>query len=125
MPISSTVLVVDDDELTRQLLRSLLEKDEGYRVLFAENGTEALKLAASTPPDVVLLDISLPEMDGMEVLGRIRATPELRGLPVIALTAHAMKGEQEKCVASGMNDYITKPIKRDIMFEKIKAWVFR
>jgi CheY-like chemotaxis protein len=74
--------------------------------------------------DLIFMDVQMPEMDGYEATRLIRERG-FGGIPIIALTAHAMKGEQEKCLTSGMNDYITKPIKKDIMFEKIKAWVFR
>jgi two-component system sensor histidine kinase/response regulator len=89
-----------------------------------ENGTEALTGLAASLPDLVLLDISLPGMDGNEILARIRADASLRRLPVIALTAHAMSGDREKYLAAGFNDYITKPIVDEtILLSAIERWL--
>jgi len=102
------IAVVEDNPDNRLLVRVILEPL--YEVCEYENGRSALEGLPREKADVVLLDISLPEMDGMEVLGRIRATPELRGLPVIALTAHAMAGDRDKYLGLGFDDYVTKPI---------------
>jgi CheY-like chemotaxis protein/HPt (histidine-containing phosphotransfer) domain-containing protein len=102
------IAVVEDNPDNRLLVRVILEPR--YEVAEYANGHSTLAGLAREKPDLLLLDISLPEMDGIEVLRRIRATPELRSLPVIALTAHAMAGDREKYLALGFDDYVTKPI---------------
>lgn len=102
------VAVVEDNPDNRLLVRVILES--AYQVSEYESGPGALEGIERETPDLLLLDISLPEMDGVEVLRRVRANPQLSGLPVIALTAHAMSGDREKYMALGFNDYVTKPI---------------
>ena len=103
-----TVAVVEDNADNRLLLQAIL--GDQFELVEYDNGTDALAGIAGSRPDLVLLDISLPGMDGNEILKRIRADKGLRSLPVIALTAHAMAGDREKFLAAGFNDYITKPI---------------
>jgi CheY-like chemotaxis protein len=102
------VAVVEDNPDNRLLVRVMLESL--YEVVEFETGREALAGLPREKPDLVLLDISLPEMDGTEVLRRLRADARLQALPVIALTAHAMAGDREKYLNAGFNDYVTKPI---------------
>jgi CheY-like chemotaxis protein len=102
------IAVIEDNPDNRLLVRVILEPE--YEVTEYENGFAALEGLRSHRPDLVLLDVSLPEMDGGEVLRRIRADQRLSGLPVIALTAHAMTGDREKFLAEGFNDYVAKPI---------------
>ncbi len=102
------IAVVEDNPDNRLLLRAILSGS--YDVEEYGNGPDALAAFAGNPPDVVLLDISLPGMDGLEILSRIRGDAALRGLSVIALTAHAMAGDREKYLAAGFDDYVTKPI---------------
>jgi CheY-like chemotaxis protein len=102
------VAVVEDNPDNRLLLQAIL--GGRYDVREFETGESALASFAADRPDVVLLDISLPGMDGIEILGRIRADAGLRTLPVVALTAHAMAGDREKYLAAGFDDYLTKPI---------------
>ena len=102
------IAVVEDNPDNRLLVQVILEPL--YEVVEYETGFAALEGLPDAKPDLILLDISLPGMDGAEVLRRIRATPQLRALPVIALTAHAMAGDREKFLAAGFNDYVTKPI---------------
>ena len=102
------VAVVEDNPDNRLLVRVILEPR--YQVTEYEDGFAALAGFQRHKPDLVLLDVSLPEMDGTEVLRRIRADNRLRDLPVIALTAHAMSGDREKFLATGFDDYVTKPI---------------
>ena len=102
------IAVVEDNPDNRLLVQVILEPL--YEVVEYETGFAALEGLPKEKPDLVLLDISLPEMDGAEVLRRLRADPQLRTLPVIALTAHAMAGDREKFLAAGFNDYVTKPI---------------
>lgn len=106
--MSATVAVVEDNADNRLLLQALL--GDAYTLVEFESGTDALDAFARSRPDLVLLDISLPGMDGTEILQRIRADATLRSLPVIALTAHAMAGDREKFLAAGFDDYVTKPI---------------
>jgi CheY-like chemotaxis protein len=104
----TTVAVVEDNADNRLLLQALL--GDRYDLVEFDNGAEALAGMSVSLPDLVLLDISLPGMDGNEILSRIRGNERLRPLPVIALTAHAMSGDREKYLSAGFDDYITKPI---------------
>lgn len=103
-----TIAVVEDNADNRLLLQAIL--GERYDLVEYENGVDALSGIGARRPDCVLLDISLPGMDGNEILVRLRADQSLQGLPVIALTAHAMAGDREKFLAAGFDDYVTKPI---------------
>ena len=117
-----TVAVVEDNADNRLLLQAIL--DGLYDVVESENGVDALAGLATAPPDLVLLDISLPGMDGNEILARIRADEGLRRLPVIALTAHAMAGDREKYLAAGFDDYITKPIVDEtLLLSAMEKWI--
>ena len=117
-----TIAVVEDNADNRLLLQAIL--DTQYDLVEYENGTDALAGLSARLPDLVLLDISLPGMDGNEILSRIRADARLRDLPVIALTAHAMSGDREKYLAAGFNDYITKPIvDESILLSAIERWL--
>ncbi len=102
------IAVVEDNPDNRLLVQVILEPD--YQVVEYETGFAALEGLPREKPDLVLLDVSLPEMDGTEVLRHLRADPVLRQLPVIALTAHAMAGDREKYLAAGFDDYVSKPI---------------
>ena len=118
----NTVAVVEDNADNRLLLQAIL--DGLYEVVEYENGVDALAGLAERLPDLVLLDISLPGMDGNEILSRIRADEHLRRLPVIALTAHAMAGDREKYLAAGFNDYITKPIVDEtLLLNAMEKWI--
>lgn len=118
----NTVAVVEDNADNRLLLQAIL--DGLYDVVEYENGIDALAGLAAQLPDLVLLDISLPGMDGNEILARIRADENLRRLPVIALTAHAMAGDREKYLAAGFNDYITKPIVDEtLLLRAMEKWI--
>ncbi|MGH7655712.1 MAG: response regulator [Gemmatimonadaceae bacterium] len=103
-----TISVVEDNADNRLLVHALL--DEQYMIVEYADGPSALDGLQVVRPDLILLDISLPEMDGLEVLRRIRADEALRDLPVIALTAHAMAGDRARLLAAGFDDYVTKPI---------------
>lgn len=111
--------LVEDNPDNRLLMQAIL--GELYKVVEYESGREALAGFARNKPDLVIMDISLPGMDGPEVLQRMRADEHLRDLPVIALTAHAMTGDHEKYIAMGFNDYLAKPIvDENILFNAIK-----
>jgi two-component system cell cycle response regulator DivK len=118
----TTIAIVEDNADNRLLLQAIL--DGQYELVEYENGTDALAGLAASLPDLVLLDISLPGMDGNEILSRIRADAVLHKLPVIALTAHAMSGDREKYLAAGFNDYITKPIVDEtLLLSAIDRWL--
>jgi CheY-like chemotaxis protein len=117
------ILVVEDDVRNIFALSSVLEP-LGGSIVIARNGKEALaRLAARPLPDIVLMDIMMPEMDGIEAMQEIRKQPDLRALPIIALTAKAMPDDQQKCLAAGANDYITKPIDVDKLVSLIRIWM--
>ena len=116
-------IVVVEDNLDNQLLVEAILGDL-YEVENHETGPEALEALKREKPDLVLLDISLPEMDGTEVLQKIRADEALRDLPVIALTAHAMAGDREKYIETGFDDYVAKPIvEEEVLLEAIDRLV--
>ena len=117
--MSRKIAVVEDNPDTRMLVQALLE--DRYEISEYETGVDAVEGLGSDIPDLVLLDISLPEMDGTEVLAWIRGQEKLKDLPVIALTAHAMAGDRDKYLAAGFNDYVTKPIvDEDVLIEAIE-----
>jgi two-component system cell cycle response regulator DivK len=111
------ILIVEDVELNRDLLVQLLEDD--YEVLTATDGASGLEVAARLRPDLILMDLSLPVIDGWEASRRLKADPALRHIPVIALTAHAMQGDEARARASGCDDYLAKPIDETLLFEKL------
>jgi CheY-like chemotaxis protein len=112
-----TVLIVEDVALNRDLLVQLLE--DRYRLVLAEDGDAALKQAAQAKPDLILMDLSLPRMDGWEATRRLKADEQTSDIPIIALTAHAMRGDEEKARTCGCDDYLTKPIDEDELFKKL------
>jgi two-component system cell cycle response regulator DivK len=113
------VLLVEDNDMNRDMLsRRLLKK--GYSVVMAMDGEEAVRTAAAELPDLILMDMSLPLIDGWEATRRIRAEPATSAIPVIALTAHAMAGEREKALEAGCNEYDTKPVEFPRLLGKIE-----
>jgi two-component system cell cycle response regulator DivK len=117
--MSQKIAVVEDNPDNRMLVQALLE--DRYDISEYETGVEAVEGLGGDIPDLVLLDISLPEMDGTEVLAWIRGQDDLKDIPVIALTAHAMAGDRDKYLAAGFDDYVTKPIvDEDVLFEAIE-----
>jgi CheY-like chemotaxis protein len=114
-----TILIVEDVELNRELLRQLLEDD--YLLLTATDGEEAVTITRARHPDLVLMDLSLPRVDGWEATRRIKADPALGRTPVIALTAHAMEGDEERARQCGCDDYISKPIDERLLLEKLET----
>ena len=118
------IAVVEDNPDNRLLVQALLE--DLYELSEYETGVEAVEGLQADQPDLILLDISLPEMDGPEVLAWIRQQDDLKDVPVIALTAHAMAGDREKFMKQGFNDYVTKPIvDEDVLLEAIERWLNR
>jgi CheY-like chemotaxis protein len=119
------VLVVDDDARNIFALTSVLENNE-VDVISATNGRHAIELIQGTPDlSMVLMDIMMPEMDGYETMREIRQKPEFRTLPILALTAKAMKGDREKCLDAGASDYIAKPVNTDQLLSLMRVWLFR
>jgi HAMP domain-containing protein/CheY-like chemotaxis protein/signal transduction histidine kinase len=119
------VLVVDDDARNIFALTSLLENQE-MEVITATNGRSAIDLIGKTPDlSLVLMDIMMPDMDGYETMREIRSAPEFRNLPILALTAKAMKGDREKCLDAGASDYIAKPVNTDQLLSLMRVWLFR
>ncbi len=103
------ILIVDDNRDNRELVVKVLSR-RGYRICEAVDGEEAIRQAAAEHPDLILMDIALPKLDGLEATRRLLAMEEFRHTPIIALTAHAMRGDREKALAAGCRDYIAKPI---------------
>jgi CheY-like chemotaxis protein len=118
-----TVLVVDDDVRNIFALSSVLER-HGMQVITASTGKKAISLLENTPDvTIVLMDIMMPEMDGYETMGAIRHIPKFKGLPILALTAKAMKGDREKCLQAGASDYIAKPVNSDQLLSLMRVWL--
>jgi len=118
-------LIVDDDMRNIFALTSALERHQ-LEIVNAESGMEAIALLRSTPDiDAVLMDIMMPEMDGFEVIRQLRADPRFATLPIIAVTAKAMKGDREKCIEAGASDYITKPLKIDQLLSLMRVWLYK
>jgi CheY-like chemotaxis protein len=123
--IGKTALLVDDDARNIFALSGMLER-RGMRVLAATTGGEAIELVQSTPDlDIVLMDIMMPEMDGYQTIGAIREDPAFRRLPIIALTAKAMKGDREKCLESGASEYLAKPVNTEQLLTAMRSWLHR
>ncbi|MFN3959966.1 MAG: response regulator [Parvularculaceae bacterium] len=119
---TKTVLVVEDNELNMKLFNDLLEA-HGYAVVQARTGPEALAAARRERPDLILMDIQLPEISGLQVTQEILKDPRLADVPVIAVTAFAMKGDEERIRAGGCRDYISKPISVASFLEKVKRYL--
>jgi CheY-like chemotaxis protein len=119
------VLVVDDDMRNIFALTSVLERNK-MAVTSAENGRTAIELLQQQPDtDIVLMDIMMPEMDGFETMRQIRTLKQFETLPMIALTAKAMKGDREKCIEAGASDYVSKPVDTDQLLSLMRIWLYR
>ena len=112
-----TILLVEDIALNRDLVTQLLE--DAYRLVYAEDGLAALEVAAADRPDLILMDLSLPKLDGWQATQRLKADPRLARIPVIVLSAHAMRGDEERARACGADDFLTKPIDEDLLFARL------
>jgi CheY-like chemotaxis protein len=118
------VLIVDDDVRNVFALTSVLEAN-GMDVVFAENGKDGIETLQANPDvDIILMDIMMPEMDGYQTMAAVREMPEFKQLPIISLTAKAMKGDREKSIASGASDYITKPVDTDQLLSLMRVWLY-
>jgi CheY-like chemotaxis protein len=116
------ILYVEDNEDNADILQRRLGR-LGFEVVIATDGAEGIAMAGETKPDLILMDLSLPVMDGWEATGRIKAAPDTRHIPVIALTSHAMTGERERALAAGCDDFDTKPVELARLVGKIRALV--
>ena len=118
------ILLVEDNEMNRDMLSRRLQK-RGYEVVTAVDGREGLTLAQLEAPALILMDMTLPVLDGWEVTRQLRAVPATRAIPIIALTAHAMSGDREKAIEAGCDDFDTKPIELPRLLTKIEALLAR
>ncbi|MBD2463471.1 PAS domain S-box protein [Oscillatoria sp. FACHB-1407] len=121
-PTKSLILLVEDNEANAATISNYLE-GRGYQLLRASNGQEAITLATTQHPNLILMDVQMPDIDGLEAIARIRTYPQLAHTPIIAVTALAMTGDREKCLAAGANDYMTKPIKLKQLVNVIRGWL--
>jgi CheY-like chemotaxis protein len=123
--VGKTVLLVDDDARNIFALSSVLER-RGMKVLTATTGSEAIEiLERQSNPAIVLMDIMMPEMDGYQTIAKIRENSAYRRLPIVALTAKAMKGDREKCLEAGASDYLAKPVNTDQLLAALRMWLHR
>ena len=121
---AKTILVAEDNEDTREILLYRLKNMGDYHILFASNGKEALEIATRSKPDLIIMDLKMPVMDGWEATKALRQTAWGKNLPVIALTAQAMEKDEEKALNTGCNDYIAKPIMDyDILQKKVEQFL--
>src|SRR5688572_21676649 len=118
------VLIAEDNPVNRELVREVLEL-EGHEIIEAADGEEALARVSDSAPDLVLLDIQMPKLDGIAVIRQLRRDPHFNSVPVIALTAFAMRGDRERMLAEGFNGYIAKPIERAALLKGIGRFVAR
>jgi two-component system cell cycle response regulator DivK len=116
------ILLVEDNEMNRDMLSRRLGR-RGYHVVVAADGEQGIQLAKAEAPDLILMDMSLPVLDGWEATRQLKAAPETQCIPIIALTAHAMSGDRERALDAGCNDYDTKPIEFPRLLEKIQAFL--
>ena len=116
------ILVVEDQEDNRQILRDLLSSTD-YEIVEAENGQEAIDAVAKQKPDLILMDIQLPVMDGYEATRRIKANPDWKSIPIIVVTSYALSGDAEKARAAGCDDYVTKPYSPRQLLAKIREFL--
>jgi two-component system, cell cycle response regulator DivK len=120
----TAILLIEDNEMNRDMLSRRLQR-RGFEVTIAIDGVEGIVLARSSRPDVILMDISLPVLDGWEATRQLKADPGTRSIPIIALTAHAMASDREKALAAGCDDYDSKPVDLSRLLAKIEALVTR
>jgi CheY-like chemotaxis protein len=118
------ILIVEDNEMNRDMLSRRLVR-RGYEIVIAVDGEEGIAAAMAANPDLILMDMSLPVVDGWEATRRLKAEPLTQGIPVIGLTAHAMAGDREKVIDAGCDDYDTKPVELPRLLQKIQALLSR
>jgi two-component system, cell cycle response regulator DivK len=120
--MSKRILYIEDNPENRMLMRRVLMA-EGYEMEEAVDGQSGMAKAAERPPDLILMDINLPEIDGYEVTARLKQLPNMQGVPIIAVTANVMKGDREKTLAAGCDGYIQKPIDIDLLPSQIESYL--
>lgn len=118
----TAILLVEDNEMIQEMLRERLE-GQGFQVVVAGDGVEALALARSTPLNLILMDMNLPLLDGWEATRQLKADRTTSAMPIIGVTAHAISGDREKCLAAGCDEYLSKPIDFPDLLAKIRALV--
>ena len=125
MPVfkSPPLILVVEDAPDNQVLVEQVFQDSGYRVTCIQDGQAALDWLETNHPDLILLDLSLPEIDGWEVARQLKASDRTAKIPIIAVTAHAMKGDKETAIAAGCDDYLTKPLDIDLLEASVKQWL--
>ena len=120
--MKKTILLIEDNAQNRYLVQFLLEQ-RGYEILQAETGPQGLEIAAAARPDLILLDIQLPGMDGHTVAHALKSDPQLKAIPIVAVTSYAMVGDREKCLAAGAEGYIEKPINPESFGEEVERFL--
>ena len=122
MPNSTTILYVEDNRENRTLVKRILTAD-GYGLLEAVDAQQALEVLENTPPDLILMDINMPDMDGYSLTAKIKKIPGFESIPIIAVTANVMRGDREKSLDAGCDGYIEKPIDIDLLSEEIERFL--
>jgi two-component system, cell cycle response regulator DivK len=120
--MKKTILYVEDNPRNLRLVGKILNH-AGYEFIEAIDGNSGLKVAATLRPDLILMDVNLPDIDGLEVTGRLKAIPELRRIPIVALTANAMYGDRERCLEAGCDGYLAKPVLREILLQTVREFL--
>ena len=118
------ILIVEDDRINRTLFREVL-KSQGYVTIEATNGLDGVKAAENEIPNLILMDVQLPKMDGLQAVERLKSNPATQAIPVVALTGYAAQGDRERLLAKGFDDYLSKPIDIDDLLEKVTVWLNR
>ena len=122
MIMKQRILIVEDDRINRKLFRDVLDAN-GYETSEADSGSTGLEMAGSVQPNLILMDIQLPGMDGIQVVGALKQNPATSGIPVLALTGYAIQGDRERILAGGFDDYLSKPVDIDHLLEKVHQWL--
>jgi len=122
LPMAAKVLLVEDNEMNRDMLSRRLER-RGFQMLIAIDGEQGIQIAQKERPDLILMDMSLPVLDGWEATRRLKAAPETRRIPIIALTAHAMASDEQRAREAGCDDFDTKPIELNRLLEKMQRFL--
>jgi CheY-like chemotaxis protein len=122
MESKKRILYIEDNFQNRRLVKRLLTK-KGYELIEAEDGLQGIAIAAREKPDLILMDINLPGIDGMEATSRLKSSPDLAHIPIVAVTAQAMRGDREKIIASGCDDYLQKPIDNDELINTVARFI--
>lgn len=117
--VKERILIVEDDRITRALFRTFLQS-EGYATIETANGIDGIKAAENEAPNLILMDIQMPEMDGMQALERLKSNPATDNIPVLALTGYAAEGDRERLMAKGFDGYLSKPLDLDELLEKVR-----